>query len=198
MILIVVLFKLLFLVLLISSYCIVFSFIPVIANFMLFILPFYCAIRNGIPCVLLGLLTTLAGNIHLLIILVLLSSMSVWFSLAFSFFTSNNLLLLFIFLLLFLINILIKLILHSTPLLMNTTPFSSNFHWIIECSKLRHQVCIKFLDILDIYGITVITIVLFVFGDCYGGFWKIFRDWLVFGELLLGLLGILCGFWLII
>ena len=77
MILIVVLFELLFLVLLISSYCVVFSFIPVIVNFMLFKLPFDRAIRNGIPCVLLGLLTTLAGNIHLLIILVLLSSMSV-------------------------------------------------------------------------------------------------------------------------
>lgn len=117
-------------------------------------------------CSLLGMFTALAvAIIHFLIILILLFiSMSICFSCAFEFLTYTSNLLLLIFLLFLIPIIIMKLILDisTTPLLLNT-PFPCDFHWIIECSQFRHQVCIEFLNILDINRI--ITVVLFVFGD---------------------------------
>jgi len=185
---------LLLVILIISSFVHIFIFISLILvmilNAMLFMLPFDCAIRNGIPrcCNLFRLLTTLAvASIHFLIILILLFiSMSICFSCAFEFLTYSSNLLLLIFLLFLIPIIIMKLILDisTTPLLLNA-PFPCDFHWIIECSQFRHQVCIEFLNILDINRITVITIVLFVFGDSTCS-----RPWEV--KLLLRWLGILC------
>lgn len=197
MILMIILLELLLLVvLIISSFVHIFIFISLILvmilNGMLFMLPFDCAIRNGISrcCSLLGMFTALAvAIIHFLIILIFLFiSMSICFSCAFEFLTysSNLLLLIFLLFLIPIIFIIMKLILDisTTPLLLNT-PFPCDFHWIIECSQFRHQVCIEFLNILDINRITVITIVLFVFGDSTCS-----RPWEV--KLLLRWLGILC------